>query len=78
MNKMKNKKYYTVGTVPNSDSKIVEEAKSMPLKHKYMTADSPVSTVYSKIHSAAANYVTGAINTYIFTKHGIEMRGTNK
>jgi len=43
-----------------------------------MTADSPVSTVYSKIHSAASNYVTGAINTYIFTKHGIEMRGTNK
>jgi hypothetical protein len=43
-----------------------------------MTADSPVSTVYLKIHSAASNYVTGAINTYIFAKHGIEMRGTNK
>ena len=35
-------------------------------------------TVYSKIHSAAANCVTGAIHTYIFTIHGIEMRGTNK
>ena len=35
-------------------------------------------TVYSKIHSAAANCVTGAIHAYIFTKHGIEMRGTNK
>ena len=35
-------------------------------------------TVYSKIHSSEANCVTGAINTYIFTIHGIEMRGTNK
>ena len=32
------------------------------------------STVYSKIHSAAAN----CDNTYIFTIHGIEMRDTNK
>ena len=30
-------------------------------------------TVYSKIHSAAANCITGAIHTYIFTKHGMEM-----
>ena len=37
-----------------------------------------VSTVYSKIHSGATNCVTGAIDTYILTVHGIEMRGTNK
>jgi hypothetical protein len=31
-----------------------------------------VSTVYSNIHAATANNcVTGAINTYIFTKHDI-------
>jgi hypothetical protein len=35
-------------------------------------------TVYSKIHSATANCVTGVIHTYIFTIQGIEMRGTNK
>ena len=39
---------------------------------------STVSTVYSKMYSAAANCVTGAIHTYNFTLHGIEMRGTNK
>ena len=33
MNKMKSKKYYTVGTVPKSSRKIVT--------HKYMTADFP-------------------------------------
>ena len=32
------------------------------VKSKYVT-------VYSKIHSAAANCVTGTVNTYIFTKH---------
>ena len=37
-----------------------------------------VLNVYSTIHSAAADYVTGAIHTYIFRIHGIEMRGTNK
>ena len=37
-NKMK-KKYHTVGTVPQSNRKIVEiEVKSIPLTHKFMNA----------------------------------------
>jgi hypothetical protein len=35
-------------------------------------------TVSSKMHSATAKCVTGAIHTFIFTLHGIEMRGTSK
>jgi len=37
---MKNKKYHTVDTVPKSNIKI-DETKSTPLKHKYMTAYFP-------------------------------------
>lgn len=32
--------------------------------------------LFIKIHSAAVDYVSGAINTYILTHHGIEMIGT--
>ena len=40
--KMKNKKHYTVGTVTNSNRKIVEtEIKSIPLAHIYLTAYFP-------------------------------------
>jgi hypothetical protein len=31
MNKVKNQKYYPVGTFPKSNRKIVEKAKSIPL-----------------------------------------------
>ena len=42
-NKIKNKKYLTVGTVPKSNCKIVEtEAKLIPIIHQYMTAHFPV------------------------------------
>ena len=34
--------------------------------------------LFIKIHSVATDCVIGAINTYISTKRGIEMRGTNK
>jgi hypothetical protein len=35
---MKNeKKKQTVGTIPKSNIKIIEEVKSIPLTHKYMT-----------------------------------------
>jgi hypothetical protein len=36
---MKNKKYYTIGTVPKSNLKIIEkEEKSITLTQKYLTA----------------------------------------
>jgi hypothetical protein len=39
---MKNKKKYrTVGTIPESNIKIIERSKSLLLTHKYMTADFP-------------------------------------
>ena len=34
-------KYRTVGTIPESNIKIVERDKSLLLAHKYMTADFP-------------------------------------
>jgi hypothetical protein len=34
---MKRKKYHPVEIVPKSNRKIVKQAKSIPLKHKYMT-----------------------------------------
>ena len=37
--KMENKKYHTVGTIPKSKSQ--KEAKSIPLTHKYMTGHFP-------------------------------------
>ena len=41
VNKMKEKKYHTFATLPNCKRKIVrKETKSIPLKHKYMTARS--------------------------------------
>jgi len=35
-NKMKNKKYHTVGTILKSNRKIVDKSISIPLTHKYM------------------------------------------
>jgi hypothetical protein len=45
--------------------------------HARVVTVSTGSTVYSKLHSATAKCVTGAIHTYIVTITGIE-RGTNK
>ena len=36
--KLKNKKYHTVGTIPKSNGKSHLEAISIPLTHKYTTA----------------------------------------
>ena len=36
-----NQKYQTVGTIPESNIKIVERGKSLTLTYKYMTADFP-------------------------------------
>ena len=42
MNKMKNKKYHTMGTVRKSNRKIVEtETKLTPITHIYMTIHFP-------------------------------------
>jgi len=56
---MKNKKYHTAGRFPKSNRKIVKEAKSIPLTHKYMTAHFPdlVQALQSKV--AGLNYFIG-------------------
>ena len=43
-NKMKNKKYHTVGTVPKSKTKFVvlHLVTDIPLSHRYITAHFPV------------------------------------
>jgi len=41
LNKMKNKKYHTVGPVLKSKVKIVERGKIDTLTHQYMTAHFP-------------------------------------
>jgi len=41
-NKRKNKRYYTIGKVPKPNRKIIDKDEiSIPLTHKYMTADFP-------------------------------------
>ena len=41
INKMKNKKYHTVGTIPKSNIKIVVRGKMIPITHKYMITHFP-------------------------------------